>query len=63
MPTSGNPRSLGVLAGVNGKFKLPANAIGGDVALLAVTLEPKGGSPNPNGPTGPIVYKGNWVRL
>jgi anti-sigma-K factor RskA len=48
VPKSGNPRSLGVLA---------------DVALLAVTLEPKGGSPDPNGPTGPILYKGAWMRL
>ena len=42
---------------------LPANAIGDDVAVLAVSLEPKGGSPDPNGPTGPVVYKGAWVRL
>jgi anti-sigma-K factor RskA len=63
VPKSGNPRSLGVLAGNRGRFTLPDSAIGGDVMLLAVTLEPKGGSPNPNGPTGPIVYKGNWVRL
>ena len=39
------------------------SAIGDDVALLAVTLEPKGGSPNPNGPTGPILYQGAWVRV
>jgi len=63
VPKSGNPRSLGVLTGNRGRFKLPDTAIGGDVMLLAVTVEPKGGSPNPNGPTGPIVYKGNWVRL
>ncbi|SHH46342.1 anti-sigma factor domain-containing protein [Massilia sp. CF038] len=63
VPKSGNPRSLGVLAGNRGKFKLPDTALSGDVMLLAVTLEPKGGSPNPNGPTGPIIYKGNWVRL
>jgi anti-sigma-K factor RskA len=31
--------------------------------MLAVSLEPKGGSPDPNGPTGPILYKGNWVRM
>jgi anti-sigma-K factor RskA len=63
VPKTGNPRSLGVLAGNRGRFTLPDNAIGGDVMLLAVTLEPKGGSPNPDGPTGPIVYKGNWIRL
>ncbi len=64
VPKSGNPRSLGLLADKgNVKLALSQRAIGNDVALLAVTLEPKGGSPNPNGPTGPVLYKGNWVRL
>ncbi|HEX8612665.1 MAG TPA: anti-sigma factor [Telluria sp.] len=63
VPKSGKPRSLGVLADNRGRFALAENAISDDVAVLAVTLEPKGGSPDPNGPTGPIVYKGNWVRL
>lgn len=63
VPKSGKPRSLGVLADNRGRFKLPENAISSDVMLLAVTLEPKGGSPDPNGPTGPILYKGNWVQL
>ena len=63
VPKSGHPRSLGVLADNRGHFQLAENAISADVAVLAVTLEPKGGSPNPNGPTGPILYKGNWVRL
>ena len=63
VPKAGKPRSLGVLAGKRGRFALPDNAISGDVAVLAVTLEPKGGSPDPNGPTGPILYKGNWISL
>ncbi|MEO7495328.1 MAG: anti-sigma factor [Massilia sp.] len=63
VPTSGAPRSLGVLAANGGRFALTDKAIGVDVALLAVTLEPKGGSPDPNGPTGPILYKGAWMRL
>jgi anti-sigma-K factor RskA len=63
VPTTGNPRSLGVLPDARGRFKLPESALGADVMLLAVSLEPKGGSPDPNGPTGPILYKGNWVRL
>jgi anti-sigma-K factor RskA len=64
VPKQGHPRSLGVLAS-HGEVKLAldARATGSDVALLAVSLEPKGGSPDPNGPTGPILYKGNWVRL
>lgn len=63
VPKSGKPRSLGVLANNRGRFRLTDNAISSDVMVLAVTLEPKGGSPDPNGPTGPILYKGNWVKL
>jgi anti-sigma-K factor RskA len=63
VPKTGNPRSLGVLAGKRASFALTDKAISADVALLAVTLEPKGGSPDPNGPTGPILYKGAWMRL
>ncbi|KQQ87829.1 anti-sigma factor domain-containing protein [Massilia sp. Leaf139] len=64
VPRAGKPRSLGVLGADRAlSLPLPANAIGDDVALLAVSLEPKGGSPNPDGPSGPILYKGGWVRL
>jgi anti-sigma-K factor RskA len=64
VPRAGKPRSLGVL-GANRELTLPlpADAIGADVALLAVSLEPKGGSTNPDGPSGPILYKGGWIRL
>lgn len=64
VPTQGHPRSLGLLAGHGqSRLALSADALGADVALLAVSLEPKGGSPDPKGPTGPILYKGNWVRV
>jgi anti-sigma-K factor RskA len=64
VPHDGKPRSLGVLGpGRELTLPLPANAIGADVALLAVSLEPKGGSPDPNGPSGPILYKGSWAHL
>jgi anti-sigma-K factor RskA len=63
VPKAGAPRSLGVLAERGGHFALPDSAVSTDVALLAVSLEPKGGSPDPNGPTGPILYKGAWLRL
>ncbi|MET0265005.1 MAG: anti-sigma factor [Duganella sp.] len=63
VPKTGAPRSLGLLnAAGEVKLALTARAIGDDVALLAVSLEPKGGSPDRNGPSGPILYKGNWVR-
>jgi anti-sigma-K factor RskA len=64
VPKQGNPRSLGLLADKGEvKLALTSSAISDDVALLAVSLEPKGGSPSPNGPTGPILYKGAWVRV
>jgi anti-sigma-K factor RskA len=59
LPKEGHPVSLGVLpAGGTAKFK--AAALGG-YPLLAVSVEPVGGSPNPDGPTGPVVYTGKVV--
>lgn len=64
VPKEGNPRSLGLLAADGSiTLALPANATPDTVPLLAVTLEPKGGSPKADGPTGPIVFKGAWVRI
>ena len=64
VPKEGNPRSLGLLAADGSiTLALPANATPESVPLLAVTLEPKGGSPKADGPTGPIVFKGAWVRI
>ncbi|TFW16060.1 hypothetical protein E4L96_17250 [Massilia arenosa] len=61
---AGQPRSLGILAdNRHARLALDARAAGADVALLAISLEPKGGSPNPNAPTGPVLWKGNWVTL
>ncbi|MFC3108584.1 anti-sigma factor domain-containing protein [Undibacterium arcticum] len=64
VPKDGAPRSLGLVA-ANGTVTLPLpdNATPHTIALLAITLEPKGGSPNPNRPSGPIVFKGAWVQL
>jgi anti-sigma-K factor RskA len=44
-----------------GTFSLASGAVGDDVVVLAISLEPRGGSPDPNGPTGPVLYKGPWV--
>ena len=64
VPRDGKPRSLGVLgASRELTLALPAGAIGDDVAVLAVSLEPKGGSTNPDGPSGPILYKGSWAHV
>lgn len=63
VPKQGAPRSLGVLPRSGAvRLALPAGALGDDVALLAVSLEPMGGSPTPDKPSGPIIYKGSWVQ-
>lgn len=61
---AGKPRSLGILPNNSStELALDRAAVGQDVILLAVSLEPKGGSPDPNGPTGPVLWKGSWTRL
>ncbi|MEH6434225.1 anti-sigma factor [Massilia sp. DD77] len=61
---AGKPRSLGILPdNRSASLALDERAVGADVMLLAISLEPKGGSPDPTGPTGPVLYKGSWVRL
>lgn len=64
VPKQGAPRSLGLLA-ADGSITLllPDNVTPESVGLLAVSLEPKGGSPKADGPTGPIIYKGAWVQV
>ncbi len=68
VPKKGNPVSMGVLAlerAANGQLvmPLPDNVSPESIPLLAISLEPKGGSRNPNGPSGPILSKGAWVSL
>lgn len=64
LPAQGTPRSLGLLAG-NGEIvlSLPADISLADVPMLAVSLEKKGGSANPNGPTGPVILTGELLRI
>ncbi|MFZ6649652.1 anti-sigma factor [Undibacterium sp. TJN25] len=59
----GKVRSLGLVP-AQGTVTLPMPEYMNEQAtpLLAVTLEPKGGSGNPDKPTGPIVFKGNWLQ-
>jgi anti-sigma-K factor RskA len=63
VPNNAIPRSLGILVNGRGSFSIKPNATGKEVVMLAVSLEPKGGSPDPTGPSGPILYKGPWVKL
>lgn len=63
VPKDGAPRSLGLVA-ADGTvtLPLPENATPDNIPVLAVSLEPKGGSPDRNAPTGPILYKGAWLK-
>lgn len=65
LPAGANPRSLG-LVGASGKswLKLASNGDTelGAIPALAVSLEPKGGSPT-GGPTGPVLYAGPCMKL
>jgi len=58
VPTSGAPRSLGLLPGGSGTVALRGKVLAG-ADTLAVTLEPAGGSPTGK-PTGPILYAGKF---
>jgi anti-sigma-K factor RskA len=58
VPTSGAPRSLGLLPGGSGTVALHGKVLAG-ADTLAVTIEPAGGSPT-GLPTGPIVYAGKF---
>jgi anti-sigma-K factor RskA len=65
LPASGNPRSLGLVpaSGV-AQIALPSDVGTAlqDVPALAVSLEPRGGSPT-GLPTGPVLYSGPVQRL
>jgi anti-sigma-K factor RskA len=61
LPKEGHPVSLGVLPrGGEARFKA---ASVNTFPALAVSVEPVGGSPNPNGPTGPVVYTGKVLPV
>ncbi|MCW8274788.1 anti-sigma factor [Pseudomonas sp. PCH199] len=65
IPADGKPVSLGVIpAGGKGKVELndTQKALIGKPVSLAVSLEPKGGSPTGQ-PTGPVLYQGALAAL
>jgi len=65
IPANGKPISLGVIpAGGKGKVELSEaqKALIGKPIALAVSLEPKGGSPTGQ-PTGPVLYQGALAAL
>jgi anti-sigma-K factor RskA len=63
IPASGHPVSLGVLPNSgNGKVSA-AQQRPESYAALAISIEPPGGSPNPDGPSGPVVFSGKLLPV
>ena len=66
LPASGNPRSLGLLpvGGLENELVLTPKLLQilKNAQGLAVSVEPKGGSPT-GVPTGPVVYQAQLVPL
>lgn len=63
IPASGHPVSLGVLPN-NASGKVPAGQQKPEsYAALAVSIEPPGGSPDHNAPSGPVVYSGKLLPV
>jgi len=67
----GKIRSLGLVDNVANaaaktgevlRINLPDGLTNDTPQLLAISLEPKGGSGNPEKPSGPILFKGNWLK-
>ena len=64
LPPGQAPRSLGLVATQDKhsvRLKSSADSALGDAALLAISLEPPGGSPT-GAPTGPVLYTGPCVK-
>ncbi|CAO4146814.1 Regulator of SigK [Methylorubrum aminovorans] len=60
--TGAAPRSLGLVTNATARIPVPV-ALSADVkgVKLAVSVEPKGGSPT-GAPTGPVIYSGQLMR-
>ncbi len=61
VPAGGVPRSLGLLENAERQLRLPAGTRPAEAPVLAISIEPEGGSKNPNGPSGPVAYTGKWL--
>lgn len=64
IPKHGSPRSLGLLAKDGSiTLPLPSHSTPENITMLAVSLEPAHGSPNHDGPSGPVLFKGSWQQI
>lgn len=61
LPEGGKPLSLGVIGHAR-ETRLPLAALPANAPALAVSVEPPGGSPNPEGPSGPVVFQGALLK-
>lgn len=62
LPPSGHPKSLGVLGTERILHLSAGEADMSNASALAISLEPKGGVPEKNGPTGPVLFKGVLIH-
>ena len=62
LPSSGAPRSLGVLSGSPVVRLAALQTQLNEAPALAISLEPKGGVPGEGGPTGPVLFKGALLQ-
>jgi anti-sigma-K factor RskA len=63
IPASGHPVALGMMPD-SGNGKVTAGQQRPEsYAALAISIEAPGGSPNPNGPTGPVVFSGKLLPV
>jgi len=60
LPSQGHPVSLGVMK-ADASYSVQLTERPQNYPVLAVSVEPSGGSPNPDGPTGPVIYSGKLV--
>jgi anti-sigma-K factor RskA len=60
LPEGGKPQSLGVI-GRRHEVRLEVKRAPHSVPALAISIEPPGGSPSPDGPSGPVVFQGRVV--
>lgn len=61
VPPNGKPKSLGLLTEGRRELKLEPGRTPAQAPVLAISLEPAGGSTNPDGPSGPVLYSGKWL--
>ncbi|MFZ6687716.1 anti-sigma factor [Undibacterium sp. SXout11W] len=60
----GKVHSLGLIASAGQvTVRMPEHMLKQEQAVLAISLEPKGGSGNPEKPSGPILFKGQWLVI